>query len=251
MSDNLPVPGGEFLLYTSDDGRVRLSVRVQDGTVWLPQRLIADLFEVSVPDRKRAPRQYLRRGGTRPWGNYSEIPNSSDRGRARGQPPGRSLQPRRHPGGRLPRPVDPGHAVPPVGDDPASGATGQGLRARRRAAQGGTDRSLATTSTNCSNASATSGRRNGGSTRRSPTSTPPASTTTRRPRSRRRSSPPSRTSCTGRSTATPPPRSSSSVPTPPKPHMGLTTWKNAPEGKIRKADVSVAKNYLTEEELRA
>ncbi len=33
-------------------------------------------------------------------------------------------------------------------------------------------------------------------------------------------------------------------------HMGLTTWKNAPHGAIRKADVTVAKNYLTEEELR-
>lgn len=32
-------------------------------------------------------------------------------------------------------------------------------------------------------------------------------------------------------------------------HMGLTTWKNAPEGKIVKADVSVAKNYLTQEEI--
>jgi hypothetical protein len=35
-----------------------------------------------------------------------------------------------------------------------------------------------------------------------------------------------------------------------KPHMGLTTWKNAPRGPIRKADVTVAKNYLTEEEIR-
>jgi len=34
-----------------------------------------------------------------------------------------------------------------------------------------------------------------------------------------------------------------------KKHMGLTTWKNAPQGKIVKADVSVAKNYLTEVEL--
>lgn len=34
-----------------------------------------------------------------------------------------------------------------------------------------------------------------------------------------------------------------------KQHMGLTTWKNAPEGKIVKADVSVAKNYLTQEEI--
>ena len=34
-----------------------------------------------------------------------------------------------------------------------------------------------------------------------------------------------------------------------KKHMGLTTWKNAPQGKIVKADVSVAKNYLTAVEL--
>ena len=34
-----------------------------------------------------------------------------------------------------------------------------------------------------------------------------------------------------------------------KPHMGLTSWKEAPLGKIMKSDVSVAKNYLTEDEL--
>lgn len=34
-----------------------------------------------------------------------------------------------------------------------------------------------------------------------------------------------------------------------KEHMGLTTWKNAPKGKIVKADVSVAKNYLSQSEL--
>ena len=31
--------------------------------------------------------------------------------------------------------------------------------------------------------------------------------------------------------------------------MGLTTWKNAPDGKIVKADVSVAKNYLSADEM--
>lgn len=36
-----------------------------------------------------------------------------------------------------------------------------------------------------------------------------------------------------------------------KEHMGLTTWKNAPHGKIVKSDVSVAKNYLTEKELKS
>ena len=34
-----------------------------------------------------------------------------------------------------------------------------------------------------------------------------------------------------------------------KTHMGLTTWKDAPQGKIQKFDVSVAKNYLTENEM--
>lgn len=36
-----------------------------------------------------------------------------------------------------------------------------------------------------------------------------------------------------------------------KPHMGLTTWASAPEGKIVKSDVSIAKNYLTEKEMRS
>ena len=36
-----------------------------------------------------------------------------------------------------------------------------------------------------------------------------------------------------------------------KPHMGLTTWAAAPEGKIVKSDVSAAKNYLSEKEMRS
>ncbi len=35
-----------------------------------------------------------------------------------------------------------------------------------------------------------------------------------------------------------------------KPNMGLSTWNNAPHGKILKSDVLVAKNYLSEEEIR-
>ena len=34
-----------------------------------------------------------------------------------------------------------------------------------------------------------------------------------------------------------------------KPHMGLTTWQDAPNGKIKKSDVTIAKNYLSEYEL--
>lgn len=35
-----------------------------------------------------------------------------------------------------------------------------------------------------------------------------------------------------------------------KEHMGLTTWKNAPDGRILKSDVTIAKNYLSEQEIR-
>lgn len=35
-----------------------------------------------------------------------------------------------------------------------------------------------------------------------------------------------------------------------KEHMGLTTWKNAPDGRILKSDVLVAKNYLNEKQIR-
>ncbi len=35
-----------------------------------------------------------------------------------------------------------------------------------------------------------------------------------------------------------------------KEHMGLTTWKNAPDGRVLKSDVSIAKNYLQEKEIR-
>jgi len=35
-----------------------------------------------------------------------------------------------------------------------------------------------------------------------------------------------------------------------KEHMGLTTWKNAPDGRVLKSDVAIAKNYLSEKQIR-
>lgn len=36
-----------------------------------------------------------------------------------------------------------------------------------------------------------------------------------------------------------------------KPNMGLTTWKNSPDGKILKSDVTIAKNYLSQKEINS
>ena len=40
---------GEILVYQGDDGQVKLDVRLEGDTVWLTQRIMADLFGVSVP----------------------------------------------------------------------------------------------------------------------------------------------------------------------------------------------------------
>jgi hypothetical protein len=51
MSDLVPTqPGGEFLLYETEDGGVRLEVRLQDETFWLTQQMIAELFQTTIPN---------------------------------------------------------------------------------------------------------------------------------------------------------------------------------------------------------
>jgi hypothetical protein len=52
MSDkpNLPVSlETQFLFYQTEDGRVKVEVRFEGKTVWLPQKLLAELFQVTVP----------------------------------------------------------------------------------------------------------------------------------------------------------------------------------------------------------
>lgn len=45
--DENPVPG-ELLLYTSPDGKIRLDLRIHDETLWMPQQMMAELFQTSV-----------------------------------------------------------------------------------------------------------------------------------------------------------------------------------------------------------
>lgn len=51
MSDNLPerrATGSEIVFYQTEDGRSRIEVRLEDNTVWLTQRLMAELFQTTV-----------------------------------------------------------------------------------------------------------------------------------------------------------------------------------------------------------
>lgn len=44
-----PLPASELVLYQTEDGQTRVQVRLEGGTVWLSQRLIGELFQVTVP----------------------------------------------------------------------------------------------------------------------------------------------------------------------------------------------------------
>lgn len=46
MNENLPAKG-EFLLYQTDDGQVKIDVRLEDETIWLTQLMMADLFQTT------------------------------------------------------------------------------------------------------------------------------------------------------------------------------------------------------------
>ncbi len=45
-----PPPGGQFLIYQTADGKLKLDVRFEGETVWLTQQHMAALFQTSVPN---------------------------------------------------------------------------------------------------------------------------------------------------------------------------------------------------------
>jgi hypothetical protein len=49
-SDRSQEPGGELILYQAEDGRTRIQVRFDQGSIWLSQAQIADLYQTSVPN---------------------------------------------------------------------------------------------------------------------------------------------------------------------------------------------------------
>ncbi|MDK2848726.1 MAG: hypothetical protein PWP34_2079, partial [Desulfuromonadales bacterium] len=52
MSDEFPAKG-EFLVYRTEDGRVKLEVRLEHETIWLTQQMMADLFQTTKQNISR------------------------------------------------------------------------------------------------------------------------------------------------------------------------------------------------------
>ncbi|MCU0721468.1 MAG: virulence RhuM family protein [Pirellula sp.] len=49
LADDQPDDTGEFLFYQTDDAKSRIQLRLHDGNVWLTQRQLSDLYQVSLP----------------------------------------------------------------------------------------------------------------------------------------------------------------------------------------------------------
>jgi hypothetical protein len=58
--------GGEILLYQTEDGKTRVEVRLQEETVWLNQKQLAELFQTSVPNINMHIRNIFQEGELRP-----------------------------------------------------------------------------------------------------------------------------------------------------------------------------------------
>mgnify|MGYP002398978028 CR=1 FL=1 len=74
------VPAGEFLLYQTEDGRTRIEVRMQDETVWLTQRQMAELFGKDTDTISLHIRNIYKEGELTPEGTNEESSVVQDEG---------------------------------------------------------------------------------------------------------------------------------------------------------------------------
>ena len=74
MSEQLPsVPAGEFLLYQTEDGQVRLDVRLQGETVWLTQPSMAELFQTTQQNISQHIRNIFTEGELTPEATHKKF----------------------------------------------------------------------------------------------------------------------------------------------------------------------------------
>ena len=81
MNPPNPNPSG-LILYQTEDGRTRLEVRLQDQTVWLTQKLMAELFQKDVRTINEHIQECLRGGRIEAGISYPEIPDTAADGKS-------------------------------------------------------------------------------------------------------------------------------------------------------------------------
>jgi hypothetical protein len=82
MSPDLTPTHGQFLVYKTEDGRIKLDVRFEGETVWLTQPMLAELFQTTVPNISMHIRNIYEEGELAPEAtlkNYLMVRNEGAR----------------------------------------------------------------------------------------------------------------------------------------------------------------------------
>lgn len=66
-----------FLMYKTEDGETKIDVCLEEESVWMTQKSIAELYQKGLPTINEHIKKYLQRGRTKRTFNTSEKPNSS------------------------------------------------------------------------------------------------------------------------------------------------------------------------------
>lgn len=80
MTDNLPVKS-EFLVYQTEDGRIKIDVRLEDETVWLTQQIMADLFQTTQQNISLHIRNIFEEGELNPEATHKKYLSVRQEGR--------------------------------------------------------------------------------------------------------------------------------------------------------------------------
>ena len=114
-------PAGEFIMFASDDGEVRVECRFEQETLWLPQATIANLYQITP----QAITQHIKAIYEEGELEQNATCKSYLQVKQEGKPQYASLQPTRHSCHRLSCPLPPRYAISPVGNPDASGIPDQ------------------------------------------------------------------------------------------------------------------------------
>jgi hypothetical protein len=117
-----PPTSSEIVFYQGEDGRSRIQVRLDGGTVWLTQRLLAELFQKDVRTINEHIQNIFEEGELDPGATIRKFRIVQTEGR-------RAVSR---------RPLPSWHPVPPLAMELLREYVVKGIRPRRRAAQGRT-----------------------------------------------------------------------------------------------------------------
>ena len=128
-------PGGEVILYQTEDLQTRLQVRLDGQTAWLTQAQMAELFQTTIPNINLHLKNVFAEGELQEDATIKEHLIVRQEGQRQVSRGGLALQSGSHYRRRLPRKISARHAIPHLGDGAVEGISRERFHDGRRAAE--------------------------------------------------------------------------------------------------------------------